>query len=90
VISTDESRIHLTTLHRSLESDSVMARMLTREQVIKELRRKQGERTNRDFAAELGIHESHIGQIYKGTRDPGESILSQLNLTKRVVYEKTA
>jgi Trp operon repressor len=90
MISTEKSRIHLTTAHKGVISDTEMAKILTREQVIRELRRIQGTRTNREFAAELGIHESHIGQIYKGSRDPGESILSQLNLTKKIVYEKSA
>lgn len=68
--------------------DSV--KLLRREQVIALLKQKQGDLTGTEFAKRLGISGSFLTEIYKGRRDPGETILSQLGLSKRVLYEKTA
>lgn len=63
---------------------------MTLEQVIAFMRKQQGDRTQRAFAAELGVSESYIAEVYKGRREPGESILSKLNLSKKIVYEQVA
>ena len=68
--------------------DSV--KLLRREQMIALMRQKQGDLTGTEFAKKLGISGSFLTEIYKGRRDPGEAILSQLGLSKRVLYEKTA
>lgn len=64
-----------------------MKKTLTLADVIGILRKKQGGRTNRDFAAELGISGQFLGDIYEGRRTPGEKVLTPLGLKSRMIYE---
>lgn len=65
-------------------------KLLRREQLVALMKQKQGDLTGTAFAEKLGISGSFLTEIYKGRRDPGEKVLSQLGLSKRVLYEKTA
>lgn len=78
-------RIFLTALARPAYTLPVHRKPITVKHVVKALRERQGERSNRKFAHELGISAAHLGDIYKGKRNPGEKVLSQLGLAKRTV-----
>ena len=65
-----------------------MAKTLSREDVIKLMRKRQGGRTDADFARELGISAPYLFEIYKGTRDPGDKVLDALGLQRETVYRK--
>lgn len=65
-----------------------MAKTLTREDVIKLMRKKQGQRTDAEFARELGISAPYLFEIFRGTRDPGDKVLEALGLQKETVYRK--
>lgn len=67
-----------------------MTKNLNLDQVIALMKKLQGNRTNKDFAAQLGISGQFLGDIYAGKREPGEKALATLGLTKRTVYQKTA
>lgn len=60
---------------------------MNREQVIALMKSRQGERTAKEFAEELGISTPYLSDVYSGRRDPGESILSRLNLRMVKMYE---
>jgi len=68
--------------------DSV--KLLNRDQVVAMLRKAQGDKSNVEFAREIGTVPSQITEIYKGRRDPAGAVLEHLGLAKRVVYERTA
>lgn len=55
---------------------------LTREDVLAKLRERQGEKSLRAFAAELGLSAPYLSDVYNGRRDPGPSILGLLGLRK--------
>jgi transcriptional regulator with XRE-family HTH domain len=63
---------------------------MTREEVVEFMREQQGDRMSKEYAAELGIHESYLSNIYRGKADPGESVLYALGLRKLVLYTKAA
>ena len=67
-----------------------MATMITRDQLVKLLQKRQGGRAQRELAEELGISPAYLSDIYLGKRDPGESVLEKLGLEKQTVYVKVA
>lgn len=54
------------------------------EDVIGMLKKKQGERSLRQFAIELGISAAYLSDIYRCNRRPGKAVLRQLGLTAHV------
>ena len=54
------------------------------------MKRLQGERSSTEFAAELGISKQYLSDIYNGRREPGESVLNALDLTRTVTYAAAA
>lgn len=64
-----------------------MAKAMTNAQVIALMKKRQGDRTAKEFARELGISGAYLCDIYKSVRAPGESVLSKLGIVKRIVYE---
>jgi hypothetical protein len=59
-------------------------------QLLALMKRLQGERSSTEFAAELGISKQYLSDIYNGRREPGESVLSALDLTRTVTYAAAA
>jgi len=57
---------------------------MTQENVVEMLRKKQGKRSLREFARDLGISAPYLSDIYKGRRNPGPTILEQFGLRKEV------
>jgi transcriptional regulator with XRE-family HTH domain len=54
------------------------------------MKRLQGERSSTEFAADLGISKQYLSDIYNGRREPGESVLNALDLTRTVTYAAAA
>ncbi len=53
---------------------------LTPEDVIEELKSRQGVRTQTEFAGELHITQGHLANIYGGKRRPPAEVLEYLGL----------
>jgi DNA-binding transcriptional regulator YiaG len=58
-------------------------RALETGEVVKMLKKQQGERSLRQFASDLGISAPYLSDIYHGRRRPGKAVLSQLGLVKK-------
>jgi len=67
-----------------------MKRVFSRDELIALMKKQQGERSSKEFAAELGVSGSFLCDIYKGKRDPGPQILKSLGLTRKLMFERTA
>ena len=61
-------------------------KQITQEQVIQLMKRRQGKRTAKELAEELGITPQYLSDIYLGKREPGPSVLDKLGLEKEVLY----
>lgn len=63
---------------------------MTRTEILALLRRKQGDRSIREFAGEVGCSASHLSALYKGKWRPGGKVLRFLGLTatKAVTYRE--
>lgn len=61
---------------------------MTADQFVTFLRIKQGDRTAKEFAAILGVSPQYLCDVYKRRREPGESILSALDMCREVSYRK--
>lgn len=55
---------------------------MTKEQVIELLKKRMGKRTQREFAAQIGVREQYLSDVLNGRRDPGPTILAHLELEK--------
>jgi len=51
--------------------------------VLEMLKRKQGDKSMRKFAIELGISAPYLWDIYKGQRLPGPAVLEKLGLARK-------
>jgi len=58
---------------------------MTNEPVVM-LRQRQGKRSQRELAREMGISAAYLTDLYKGRRAPGDKVLSYLGLEKVVTY----
>lgn len=65
-------------------------KQMSRDDVVKLMRKVQGDRTQRDFAVELGISQQYLCDIYKGAKDPGDTVLTALGLVRHVIYERAS
>ena len=54
--------------------------------VIDLLKTMQGAKSQKEFAAEIGISAAYLCDIYRGFRAPGEAVLRKLGLQKNVEY----
>ena len=53
------------------------------------MRKRQGERTAKEFAEELGISPQYLSDIYCGNRELGPAVLEALKLQRNVIYKPT-
>lgn len=74
----------------SAEYVGMRAKQYTVEQVLEMLRKRQAGRTQREFAAELGITAQYLCDLYLRRRDPGEKVLENLGIIRRTIYEQVA
>jgi helix-turn-helix protein len=67
----------------------VMAKYLTKGDLLKLLRRKADEAGEQQILAkELGVSPQYLSDVLNEKREPGDSILIPLGLHRVVVYEK--
>jgi len=65
----------------------VIMKAVKPDQIVDLLRKKQGGRTARALAQEIGVTEQYLSDVFKGRREPGPSILAGLGLEKQVIYK---
>lgn len=54
----------------------------TQEQVIEILKKKQGKRTAREFARELGFSANYIHYVLTGKQEPSSKLLALVGMRK--------
>lgn len=57
--------------------------MLTREDVVKVMKFKQGDLSLRQFALQVGCSAAYLSDIYSGNRAPATKVLDYLGMEKR-------
>jgi hypothetical protein len=79
------SQINLT---RTLLKRTVYADMaykaLTVEELLNLMKKIQGEKTNTQFASEIGISKQYLTDIYNGRKVPSDTVSAALGYTPRV------
>ncbi len=65
---------------------------INQRQLLELLRKRQGKRTAKEFAAEIGVSPQYLSDVYAERREVGPAILDALKIRKQVVYyeERTA
>lgn len=61
-------------------------KQMNQEQVIDLMKRRQGQRSAKEFAEELGISPQYLSDIYLSRRDPGPAVLEKLGIERETVY----
>lgn len=57
---------------------------LTVEELLGLMKKIQGEKTNTQFAAEIGISKQYLSDIYNGRKVPSDTVSEALGYTPRV------
>jgi hypothetical protein len=57
---------------------------LTVEELLELMKKIQGEKTNTEFAADLGISKQYLCDIYNGRKVPSETVSASLGFTQKV------
>lgn len=60
------------------------------ESVLRRLAKRQGDRTQRELAAEVGVSQQHLNDVLAGRRPPGPAVLNYLGLEKAYVESPKA
>ena len=60
------------------------------DEVLKMLRARMGQRTQRDFAAELGVSQQYLCDVYQGKRAPAKKMLQFLGLEPGYIKSERA
>jgi transcriptional regulator with XRE-family HTH domain len=50
------------------------------------LRKRQGDRTQKELAEELGISPQHLGDLLMGNRMPGKALRRKIGIEKRITF----
>jgi transcriptional regulator with XRE-family HTH domain len=61
-------------------------KQLTQSQVLDFLRKRQGNRSSKELAEELGISASYLSEVFSGKREPGPSVIAKLGLERKILY----
>lgn len=87
----NNSAKHLTPLAAIAYSRAVKKKRYSLEEVVAMMKRKQGDRSLREYAKEIGVSAPYLSDIYMGRRSPGEAILKPMGLQVRrevqVIFE---
>lgn len=60
---------------------------MTKDAVIKLLKQRQGERSLREFARDIGVTAAYLSDIYQSRREPGPAIQRYLRIRREVRVE---
>ena len=63
---------------------------LNQDQVIQLLRKRQGDRTAKELAEELGISEQYLSDVFQKRRDIGPALCEGLGLEREVTFRPLA
>jgi transcriptional regulator with XRE-family HTH domain len=63
-----------------------MSKRMTTEEFIEYLKKQQGDQTQEEFAAEIGVSPAYLSDVYNNRKDAGDKITSALNVERSVVY----
>ena len=64
---------------------AVMAyKALTVEELLALMKKIQGEKTNTEFAADLGISKQYLSDLYRGRKIPSDTVSAVFGLEQRV------
>ena len=64
---------------------AIMAyKALTVEQLLELMKKIQGDKTNTQFAADLGISKQYLSDMYKGRKIPSDNVSGMLGFTSKV------
>jgi transcriptional regulator with XRE-family HTH domain len=58
-------------------------KIISEDEVLKSLRRKQGHLSLRQFAESMGISAAYLSDVYNKNRQPGKKLLKTLGLCKQ-------
>ena len=70
-------------MRRTLYADMAY-KALTVEELLNLMKKLQGEKTNTEFAAEIGISKQYLTDIYNHRKVPSETVSSALGYTPQV------
>jgi hypothetical protein len=63
--------------------------MWRKEEVVGQLKKKQGQRSLREYARSIGCSAAYLSDVYLGRRAPGPKLLDELGLERQVVTKVT-
>lgn len=72
-----------TPLRRTVYADMAY-KALTVEELLNLMKKIQGEKTNTQFASEIGISKQYLTDIYNGRKVPSDTVSAALGYTPRV------
>src|SRR4029077_501642 len=72
-----------TLLRRTVYADMAY-KALTVQELLDLMKKIQGEKTNTQFAAEIGISKQYLTDIYNGRKIPSDTVSGALGFTSRV------
>jgi len=64
-------------------------KILSHDDVLAALRKKQGSLTLRQFAVKLGVSAAYISDVYRKNRQPGRKLLKVLGFEKESIRTTT-
>lgn len=67
----------------------ISVKIISHDEVLAALRRKQGHRSLREFAVDLGISAAYLSDVYSKNRQPGKKLLKSLGMAKESVRQIT-
>jgi transcriptional regulator with XRE-family HTH domain len=68
----------------------MVVRKLSQEEVVGMLQKKQGDMTQKDLAAQIGVTQQYLCDVLLGRRDPGPRILQFLGIEKAYVQTSSS
>ena len=60
---------------------------LTVQELLELMKKIQGEKTNTQFAADIGISKQYLTDIYNGRKVPSDTVSGALGFTTRVITQ---
>lgn len=75
------------TLPRRTVYADMAYKALTVQELLELMKKIQGEKTNTQFAAEIGISKQYLTDIYNGRKVPSDTVSGALGFTTRVITQ---
>ena len=75
-----------TPIRRTVYADMAY-KALTVQELLELMKKIQGEKTNTQFATEIGISKQYLTDIYNGRKVPSDTVSAALGFTPRVITQ---